>query len=577
MDLSRLARPAILCQCSRCSSSLAALENEWAKLSSSYAIAAGWLSVELHRMSISKEKKQVPQNSEMSLLRGRILQEVACKLCQQKLGVLCLLDDGPNIFWKLTKVSFREIVSMRTVEPLFKDGSLERLIGPPPQEPRRESKALVPANRNEVDTYNMSMEQQIQHQSLSLDHISNSVNILYDTMSELKQSFTALRIELNGPGLLSSDNTGSHGNDFDMIRTVLKELRSKSEEIEKLKLEIEALKLKNRFMEEQTVRNPNSMSGVEATVAEVRSPGLLQSSRKRPWPDSFPSGRTQPIADSFDEEEEDTFGDFSLADMHMQSVDVSLNDTMASHSTTNLLHEHPTSGSPQLRIEVTQSRPHTPQVDKVADETPGADTDKGPAVVKRPRISQPVEKPSSSGNLDRKKAGRPRKSIDQAPKPDANPPENPKPTPLTEQNVNTSTDTQPERIPLNDSPSEGSDARVRASARSRTLRSRSRPPSARLSGNGPAQRTDGNNATVPDAAAGENGALNISNSNTGNRSSNLEMHMKENAPASMKDANKNSSKKNETGEQRKAQVAARDLMARLAMQREEAMETEQAR
>jgi hypothetical protein len=92
--LSKLARPAILCQCSRCSSSLAALENEWARLSNSYAIATGWLSVELHRISISTEKKQVPQNSEMSLLRGRILQEIACKLCQQKLGVLCALDDG---------------------------------------------------------------------------------------------------------------------------------------------------------------------------------------------------------------------------------------------------------------------------------------------------------------------------------------------------------------------------------------------------------------------------------------------------------------------------------------------------
>jgi hypothetical protein len=94
MDLSKLTSPAILCQCSRCSSSLAALENEWAKLSNSYSVAAGWLSVELHRISVSPEKKQIPQSSDLSLLRGRILQEIACKLCQQKLGVLCLLDNG---------------------------------------------------------------------------------------------------------------------------------------------------------------------------------------------------------------------------------------------------------------------------------------------------------------------------------------------------------------------------------------------------------------------------------------------------------------------------------------------------
>lgn len=94
MDLSRLTRPAILCQCSRCSSSLAALENEWAKLSNSYSLVAGWLSVDLHRISISSEKKQIPQSSDMAILRGRVLQEISCKLCQQKLGVLCPLENG---------------------------------------------------------------------------------------------------------------------------------------------------------------------------------------------------------------------------------------------------------------------------------------------------------------------------------------------------------------------------------------------------------------------------------------------------------------------------------------------------
>lgn len=94
MDLSRLTRPAILCQCFRCSSSLAALENEWARLSNSYSMATAWLSVDLQRISISSERKQIPQTSDLSFLRGRIIQEVTCKLCQQKLGVLCELDNG---------------------------------------------------------------------------------------------------------------------------------------------------------------------------------------------------------------------------------------------------------------------------------------------------------------------------------------------------------------------------------------------------------------------------------------------------------------------------------------------------
>lgn len=94
MDLSSLTRPAVLCQCSRCSSSLAVLENEWAKLSNSYSVVAGWLSVNLNRILISSERKQIPQTSELSLLRGRILQEIGCKLCQLKVGVLCALDNG---------------------------------------------------------------------------------------------------------------------------------------------------------------------------------------------------------------------------------------------------------------------------------------------------------------------------------------------------------------------------------------------------------------------------------------------------------------------------------------------------
>lgn len=94
MDLSHLTRPGILSQCSRCSSSLAALENEWAKLSNVYAIPTAWLSVDLHRISVSSERKQIPHTSDMTVLRGRIIQEISCKLCQQRIGVLCPFDTG---------------------------------------------------------------------------------------------------------------------------------------------------------------------------------------------------------------------------------------------------------------------------------------------------------------------------------------------------------------------------------------------------------------------------------------------------------------------------------------------------
>ncbi|CAG8895537.1 unnamed protein product [Penicillium nalgiovense] len=331
MDLSHLTRPGILCQCARCSSSLAALENEWAKLSNAYSIPTAWLSVDLHRIAVSSERKQIPQTSDMTLLRGRVIQEVSCKLCQQRMGVLCPLDNGMNILWKMSKVAFREIVTMRTVQPVFKQGALERLICPPKEPPRRnpdlvQGSALVPAGCTDPSTLDPTMQKQMLHQGRTIDQISNSVNHLQDTMSDLKHSFTALRIELNGPGRNLGEGSVLQGHDFDMIAMVLKELKSKSDEIEKLKLEIEALKLKNRYMGVAVPQQPESLSlmNMNAALPEVRSPGLLQAGRKRNWPDAFPGDRSQAIADSFDED--DMVDEMSLSDPPMNSSRVPLND-----------------------------------------------------------------------------------------------------------------------------------------------------------------------------------------------------------------------------------------------------------
>ncbi|KOC13564.1 hypothetical protein AFLA70_93g002931 [Aspergillus flavus AF70] len=571
MDLSKLTRPAILCQCLRCSSSLAALENEWAKISNSYSVAAGWLSVELHRISISPEKKQVPQSSDLSILRGRILQEIACKLCQQKLGVLCSLDNGPNVFWKLSKVSFREIVTMRTVEPAFKDGLLERLIHPPQKESTRRDRtsvqpgALVPVGSSEMDHYTTSMEQQIQHHGLSLDHISSSVSNLHDTMSELKGAFTALRIELNGPGRFS-DLGNTMNNDFNMITTVLKELKSKSEEIEKLKLEIEALKLKNRYMEEQNAKQQQQTStlAIPGPLPEVRSPGLLQAGRKRPWPDSWPSGRTQPIADSFDDGDEEDSIDFSLEDPHMPPVRIPLKgpETDAMMDTP---HEPTAPGSPNFRVQVNQSRHQSPQWG-----TPELRASvEQHTMSKRPRISQAPEKPPSGGESDKRRPGRPRKSISQAPKPDFSQTQTPRPTPLSEQNLNVSSSGQKENAPPSTSPSQRQNGAETRPGRSRSLRSRSRPPTRHSTGlNNSFSEQDQTQTSASSQRETPRGADDPVSFDQETGSG------KENPPGKNNGAHTDDWNKREAQEKRKAQVAARDMMARLAMQREEAMETE---
>ncbi|KAJ5675241.1 uncharacterized protein N7477_005175 [Penicillium maclennaniae] len=272
---------------------------------------------------------------------------------------------------------------MRTAEPIFKDGALERLC-PPKEPPRRERNAiqdgaLVPSGPRDVQSSDPSVQQQMQHQGRSIDQISSSVNNLQDTMNDLKHSFTSLRIELNGPHRHLGDHGPNSGPGFDMIATVLKELKSKSDEIEKLKLEIEALKLKNRFMED---RRPSDHYGHQMNVQlpEVQSPGLLQAGRKRAWPDAFSNGRNDQIADSFDEEE--MVDDFSLADLPIHSARVPLKESEEMEDSHRYGH---LSTSPPLCIEGRR------QSLSAASNTPQGhfvNPDQSPA--KRQRITQPV-------------------------------------------------------------------------------------------------------------------------------------------------------------------------------------------
>ncbi|KAL6234777.1 hypothetical protein BDW75DRAFT_157818 [Aspergillus navahoensis] len=538
MDLSKLTRPAVLCQCSRCLSSLAVLENEWVKLSNSYSVVSGWLSFQLQRISISTERKQIPQSSELNLIRGRIVQEIGCKLCHQKLGALCALDNGPNIFWKLSKVSLLEIVTMRPVEPIFKEGAgvLEDLLLPKPKgigfgmdgSPVRPG-PLLPAGSN--DNREISVEHHIQQQGQSLDHISSSVSNLNDTMHELKNAFTAMRIELNGPTRFLNEQDLAN-TDFNMVTTVLKELKSKADEIEKLKLEIEALKLRNRFVEEHTARQTQQSLVVEALLPEVRSPGLLQGSRKRPFP--FPEHhngiRERPVPDSFDDEDgyEENVAEFPLAKTNIPSVKIPLKDHGA---TMEPVHDP----SPRLQIAVDHSTCQTPQ--SLSSDEPAT---------KRPRLAS--ENPSAN----RKPRGRPsRKSISQA---DLT--QNFEPSLLDEQRSNNSQATPNiELEPLED-----------RSARSHRLRSRSRAASLSTRNS----RLSANNADK----------IQPETNTPSERSTQLAVELgKDNAELEITGPNANQGKKTKTemNEKRKAQAAARDNMAKLAMQREEAMDTEEAR
>lgn len=427
-----------------------------------------------------------------------------------------------NILWKMSKVTFREIVTMRTVQPLFKQEALQRLICPPKEPLHRNSNslqdsALVPASSSDHNSIAPFVEKQMLNQGRSIDQISSSVNHLQDTMSDLKHSFTALRIELNGPSRNMGEATRLQGQDFDMITTVLKDLRSKSEEIEKLKLEIEALKLKNRYMAVSPPHQQDSLSvmNIHAALPEVRSPGLLQ------------AGRNRTIADSFDED--DMVDDFATPEPLSRRSQISLNDRnphsianghAAEHAVRSTeLHDGITADS----LETSRSRPaqlHNSQQ----------------IVATRPRSDQLIENQHTEGIAlpapPPTKRGRPRKSVSQ--------PNKQKSTP-DHAGSNPPTGTLRRR-------------QSRRSLHEQSLEPVSHEPNAsdeiELS-------RDQNNLSHPSPNK-------RSKRNTGSPSGTRTIGLDENVDEAA------------MNEKRKAKVAARDVMAKMALQHEEALEADNA-
>lgn len=429
-----------------------------------------------------------------------------------------------NILWKMSKVTFREIVTMRTVQPLFKQEALQRLICPPKEPLHQNSNslqnsALVPASGTDSNFIAPFVEKQMLNQGRSIDQISSSVNHLQDTMSDLKHSFTALRIELNGPSRNMGEGTRLHGQDFDMIATVLKELKSKSEEIEKLKLEIEALKLKNRYMGVPPPHQQDSLSvmNIHAALPEVRSPGLLQ------------AGRNRTIADSFDED--DMVDDFATPEPPASRSQISLNDRNPYSIANGQAAEHAV-GSTELHDGIiadslgnSRSRPaqlHNSQQ----------------VVANRPRSDQPIENHHTEGAAlpapppSKPGRGRPRKSVSQ--------PRKPKSTPdYAGSNPPTGT--------------------LRRRQSRRSLHEQSLEPiSNEHGGSGDIQPPQ--DQTNPSHPSPNKRSKHNTGSPSGTRTSGLDEDADEVA----------------MNEKRKAKVAARDVLAKLALQHEEILEADKA-
>lgn len=444
---------------------------------------------------------------------------------------------------------------MRTADPIFNDSTLERLLNPPPKEPMRRDRnsiqggALVPADAPDSSTLNPLVQHQMKHQGRNIDQISNSVNHLQDTMTDLKHSFTSLRIELNDPARHLGDQKSVSRVDFDMIATVLKELKSKSEEIEKLKLEIEALKLKNRFIEDRRPDHLGYSLDVGASLPEERSPGLLQAGRKRTWPDAFPSEHTVPDSMA----EEDMIDDLSLEELPILPTRGSKNRPR--HISDGSALEQSSTETPQLRIEM------RPEEQSSTAQNPSSSANYvRPQATKRQRMTQATESPlSTESNPGKKSSGRPRKSGGQPGKPRASQTSNTT-LPSTEETVEPN---PPVQVPVSDS-NPGAQNNRRGRLRRSTM-SQSRVNS---------QTDDQPDAGDTDQSAQEppredlNGEANSQRNGDSSKRTN---EARSNGKGGVSDS------KTSAEEKRKAKVAARDAMTRMAMEREEAMETDEAR
>lgn len=537
----------------------------------------------MNRINISSEKKQIPHSSELEFVRGRVVQDIVCRLCHQKLGGLVHLEtesvlpfneglwsranpSSAKVFWKLSKMSFREIISMRESNPLFVEGSLSWLLAPVEQTitPNESaSNVSLSASRSEA-----VLSQTLYNQGASLNKISNTVEELHDTMSDLKQSFRALQLELNTTP--SARNSEYHGDEaMDMLRTVLKELQHKSDEIEKLKLENESLKLKAKYWQGRPIggapMTPRVLEG--AAMPEVQSPGFLNDSGKR----GLISGSTQlQITHSFDEEMEHTAS--SEVEYETAPVKVPLKPAAEILPKAQRLLQ-------REGLEATNSSRRR--------------RESGEPATKRPRLALPEDPESSESNVDvesnppPKKRGRPsgRKSLQATTTRTPQTPSVLNPAASTnadaDTEIRTTDDRQADALVNTDT----QPRRKSRKGRSRTMTSRSTSqPASRPPSLSPRVTRGGTKLNEEDATTAKPTEKPSLENELPNRSAGFEIavNVAELTPESVvnedelsariqqKD-NQAGKKTSEANEQRQAKVAAREMIVKAAMEREEAM------
>ena len=190
-----------------------------------------------------------------------------------------LIIFSPTIFWRLSQVLFRGTWTYQKVEPTFT------------KVPQQNSSLSI----SEVEEYNSSTQQE-EEQNPTIDRLTNSMIAMKDeAIAAMKDAFNALRMEeLNGP--------------------------DPSPVTEKLKGEIDSLKREN-----EALKRGSQDIGEEKAPSNFQNPDWLQGSRKRPWTDEFPNGRTRPIIQC-SQTDDDDMTDSQLVHKPQQTMHLPFND-----------------------------------------------------------------------------------------------------------------------------------------------------------------------------------------------------------------------------------------------------------
>ncbi|RJE18614.1 hypothetical protein PHISCL_09047 [Aspergillus sclerotialis] len=209
---------------------------------------------------------------------------------------------------------------------------------------------------SEVEEYNSSIQQNEQ-QNPTIDRIASSViaGMKDEAIAAMKDAFTALRMEeLNGPDPCSAT--------------------------EKLKGEIDALKREN-----EALKRGDQDTAEQKALPNVPNLDWLQGSRKRSWTDESPNGRTKPIIQC-SQTDDDDMTDSRLVDkppsemMHLPFNDYNQQTSLRNDTTS----KQTVPGSSNLRTEENQVPYERPDSVSISH---GTHPEQRNAIVKRLRLS----------------------------------------------------------------------------------------------------------------------------------------------------------------------------------------------